>query len=279
MSNLREVKSRISSTLKTSQITNAMNMVSASKLRRAEKKFTSYNEYMSVINNLVFNVIKPDMQHPLLEKREVKKVCYIIITSDKGLAGAYNNNVVKKLEAEINGLDNAYVGVIGKHGLDFCKKNNYKLVYDKSISIRDDVLFIDLEDISNKIINMFLNKEVDEINIIYNKYINTLTQEVVLEKFLPLEIKNLEDNLNDYIFEEGMDNTIDLLIPMYLKNKLYGYVLNAKTSEHSARMNSMKSATDNAKEVIDKLQILYNRARQDSITKELTDIVSGANSI
>lgn len=287
MPSLREVKARISSTQKTSKITKAMHMISASKLRKSEKRYNNYLEYFSKIEDLTFDLINSmDLLNPLLEKREAKNIVYVIITSDKGLAGGYNNNVIKKLATEIKKNENANfkVAVLGKYGLDICRKKNYPLYQEKSIVIRDDVLFIDIEDLSKLLIDDYLAKKVDKIEFIYNNYINTLTQEVKVDTLLPIDFKRDNKNLalskhKDFIFEEGKKRTVDLVLPMYLKNKFYGYILDAKTSEHAARMNAMKSATDNAYEVISKLEILYNRARQDSITKELTDIVSGANSI
>lgn len=283
---LREVKVRIDSTKSTKQITKAMYMVSQSKVKRAERTYKGYQDFMKRINEMVSSIVSKageDYSHPMLKKREIKKTAYLIVTSDKGLAGAYNSSLFKALEERIKNThktnDEFVCGAIGKKGFGFIKSKGYNCVGDHATFVRDDVMFIDIVPLSNQFIELYLNGEIDELIVVYNHYINSLTQEVTFKTLLPIFEIEGEKNEIDYIYESGIEHTIDMILPMYIQDMLYGIILDAKTSEHSARMNSMRNATDNADEVISKLQLVYNRARQEVITNELTDIIGGANAI
>ncbi|MBO5542609.1 MAG: F0F1 ATP synthase subunit gamma, partial [Acholeplasmatales bacterium] len=154
-----------------------------------------------------------------------------------------------------------------------------ELLNDSLVLVRDDVMFMDIEPLAQKFIDAYLNGEIDKLVIIYNHYVNSLTQEVRFEELLPIkEVEGDSSNI-DFIYETGIERTLDLILPMYVKDIIFGIILDAKTAEHSSRMNAMKSATDNASEIIDKLQLLYNRARQSVVTNELIDIIGGANAI
>lgn len=278
---LREVKTRITATKSTAQITKAMNMVSASKVRRAEKAFNEYKDYMQKISDLVGDLIQSNREkHPMLVERPVKKVGYIIITSDRGLAGSFNGNILKKLMEEINKSSADYiVGALGRKGFSFCEKENFTTLNKQPILIRDDVDFVDVKFFATKFIDLYKNQQIDKLVVIYNNYVNSITTETVAKTLLPIEKVEYEASNIDYEYEQGAAKTLDLILPMYVENTLFGLILNSKTSEHSARMNAMKNATDNAEEVIGQLQILYNRARQAAITGELTDIVAGASAV
>lgn len=283
---LREVKIRIDSTKSTSQITKAMYMVSQSKLKRAEKTYKEYKDFMKRISDMVVSVISKaevDYKHPLITKREVKKTAYLLITSDRGLAGAYNSGLFKHLEKVISenhkSNDEFVCAAVGKKGFGFIKQRGYNLVSDEPTFVRDDVMFVDIVPLANAIIKMYLEGSVDKMVIIYNNYVNTITQEIKAETLIPIGEVDGEPLEVDYIFESGIEKTLDSILPMYIQDMIYGMILDAKTSEHSARMNSMRSATDNADEVISKLQLIYNRARQEVITNELIDIIGGANAI
>ena len=283
---LREVKARIKSTKSTAQITKAMYMVSQSKVKKAEKVYKSYKDFMERIASLTSLIVskgKEDYESPLLKEREVKKTAYFIITSDRGLAGAYNSSVYKALKEEVEkshkSNDEFICGAVGKMGFNFLKKMNYNMIYKDPILIRDDVMFLDIAPLSNAFINAYLSGEIDKLVIIYNHFVNNLRVEIKTEELLP--ILKMEDSVDtiDYVFETGVEKTIDLILPMYVQDMVYGIILDAKCAEHSSRMNSMKSATDNAEEIIDKLDLLYNRARQNVVTTELIDIIGGANAI
>ena len=283
---LREVKIRISSTRSTAQITKAMYMVSQSKVKKAEKTYKSYKDFMQRISAMVSQILAKagtDYQHPLLTQREVKKTAYFIITSDRGLAGAYNSSIFKALTDKIKenhkSNDEFITGAVGKQGFGYLKRMGYPMLNNEPVFIRDDVQFVDIEPLTKQFIDLYLNKEIDKLVIVYNHYVNSLSQEIKFEELLPLVKVDTEYQNIDYVYESGIEKTVNLILSMYAKDMTYGIILDAKTAEHSARMNSMKSATDNAEEVIGKLQLLYNRARQNVVTTELIDIIGGANAI
>ena len=283
---LREVKIRISSTQSTAQITKAMYMVSQSKVKRAEKNYKLYKDFMQRISGMVSQVLAKagtEVTHPLLEKREVKRTAYFVITSDRGLAGAYNSSVMKALTDKIKEChksnDEFITGAVGKQGYSYLKRMGYPLLNDRPVYVRDDVQFVDIEPIAKTFIQKYLDKEIDKLVIVYNHYVNSLTQEIKFEELLPMVKVDSEYENIDYVYESGIEKTVNLILSMYAKDMIYGIILDSKTAEHSARMNAMKSATDNAEEIIAKLQLLYNRARQNVVTTELIDIIGGANAI
>ncbi|HEY8365390.1 MAG TPA: ATP synthase F1 subunit gamma [Haloplasmataceae bacterium] len=278
----RDIKNKIEATKKTSQITKAMNMVSASKLRRAEKVTKEYQPFMRSIKNTIAQILNSniDIKHKMLEKREIKKTGYLLITSDRGLAGGYNNNLFRKFLSDVedkhHSNDDFYLGIIGSKGYYYFKSKDMNMINQRIINIRDDVQFIDIIEVIQKLIDMYILEEIDEIVVYYNKYINTLKQDITAEVILPIETIDGEDKSIMYDFEPSPQQVLNTLLPIYIQNLIYGIILNAKTSEHAARMTAMKSATDNALEIVETLTTHYNRARQASITQELTEIVSGA---
>ena len=283
LASLREIKKRIESTKKTSQITKAMNMVSASKLRKVEKKYRSFQPIKAKVKTILEDVISsnPELDHPLLEERDIKRIGYILVSSDRGLAGPYNNNVFKYFEKVLVSSDTDFiVGTIGYRAYSYCKKKAYPLLNKESINSRDEIKFIDFQAMSRAFIKLYLDKGVDKIIIIYTDFINTLNQTVTQEALLPItNLIKSDVMVSDYLFEPTIEEVINQLLPIYLENTLYGIILDAKTSEHAARMTAMKSATDNAKDIIKKQNLIYNRKRQEQITIELTDIIGGANAV
>ena len=280
---LKEVKTRIDSTKKTSQITKAMYMVSSSKVRRSQKTYFAYQDFVKKISDLVATILHntpEDAKSAIFSKREVKTTAYLLISSDTGLAGPYNSNVFKYFEQLLEEEKGDYVvGTIGRKAYTYAKGKNHPLVNKNSILIRDDVMYVDIVPLAKTLVSGYLNGSIDRLVIIYNHFVNSLTQETKHEILLPLDHIDGEVISKEYLFEGGVLKTLDEIIPMYIQTVIYGIILDAKTSEHSSRMNSMKNATDNATEVIDKLQILYNRARQAAITTELIDIIAGANAV
>lgn len=283
---LREVKLRISSTQSTAQITKAMYMVSSSKVKRAEKVYKGYQDFMNRISNMVGQMVakaKDDYKHPLMTVRPIKKTAFLIVTSDRGLAGAYNASIYKALEQKIQEeqlkKDDFVCGAIGKQGHAYLKRKDYTMIIDKPTYVRDDVMFLDILPLAKLFIEKYLLGEIDQLVIVYNHYVNSLSQEVCFETLLPITSLEEKEGQIDYVYETGIEKTLDLVLPMYVQDIIYGIILDAKVSEHSARMNSMRNATDNADEVIAKLQLIYNRARQSAITTELIDIIGGANAI
>ena len=282
---LRQVRQRINSTKSTAQITKAMYMVSQSKVKKAEKTYKSYMDFMQRIASMVSELLdnETDDIHPLLKPREVKKTAYFIISSDRGLAGSYNSSLFKAFDEKIkeshNDNNEIITAAVGKQGFAYLKRKNYPLLQDHATYVRDDVMFIDIVPLAKKFVDLYLAGEIDKLVIVYNHYINSLTQEVRFEELLPIKKVDGKKSNIDYIYETGIEKTLNIILPMYVEDIIYGIILDAKTSEHSARMNSMKNATDNAEEVIDKLELLYNRARQAVVTNELIDIIGGANAI
>jgi F-type H+-transporting ATPase subunit gamma len=262
-------------------------MVSASKLKRVERKHVAFTPIKSRVKRLLEDVLSsnPELTHPLLEMREIKKTGYILVTSDRGLAGPYNANVIRYFETLVENQhkskDEYIVGTIGYKGFSYCRRKKLPLLNKESINSRDDVKFIDFQAMSRAFIELYLNRGVDRIVMIYAHYLNSISQEVKEEVLLPVTdlISDTKDLLSDYIFEPSTEEVINSLLPIYLENTLYGIILDAKTAEHAARMTAMKSATDNALEIIQKQNLIYNRARQAQITNELNDIIGGANAV
>ncbi len=278
----RQVMIRINATKKTAQITKAMNMVSASRLRQAEKTIKEYRPFIEKARDIISNLSLSDesMQHPLLAKREEKKVCFVVVACDRGLAGPFNSNVCKELTKQINDLKQEYIVLpIGLKAYKYVEKMKYPLLVDKVINIKDDIEFSMVEDVIRNLVTNYLEHSFDKVVVIYNHYVNTLIQKVVSETVLPVPKIKENDKTKIYEFDGGVKEILDTALPIYIENTIYGYLLDSKASEHASRMNSMKSATDNAMEVISTLELLYNRARQSAITLELTDIVGGASVI
>ncbi len=298
MSSMREIKNRISATEKTSQITRAMHMVSAAKLKKAERSIEAFRPLTKRLSRVLARVLSSDkeLSHSMLEGRDVEKTVYIIVSSDRGLAGPFNNNVFKAFENYVNkqhdSKDEFVVAALGFKAFSFAKRKNYTLIHDKVIQVRDDVQFLDFREITDTFIKGFLSGSYDKVVAFYTRYVNTLTQQVKQQTLIPLMDNPLltlkDDNDNGdkkdkyttiYHYEPSASSVLQELLPMYIVNLLYGMILEAKASEHASRMTAMKSATDNAKDLISDLQLHYNRARQDAITVELTDIIGGAEAV
>ena len=280
---LIDVRSRIASTKKTSQITKAMYMVSSSKVKRSQQAYNDYQDFLNRFRGLVAKTLQnvgDDYSHPMFVKREVKTTAYLLISSDTGLAGAYNANVFKHFEQLVASDGGNYVvGTIGRKAFAYTKSKKHPLINTSPVLIRDDVMYVDIVPIAKQFVNAYLKGEIDKLVIVYNHFVNSINIQIKSEVLLPVTAMELEEVDREYLFEGGIENIVDEIMPMYIQAVIYGIILDAKISEHSSRMNSMKNATDNADEVIDKLQILYNRARQSAITTELIDIISGANAV
>lgn len=288
MASLREIKGRIGSTKKMSQITSAMHMVSNSKLRRAEENANRFHAYRDKLQEAVRAIASGDSgsDHPMLEERPVKRTGYVVITADSGLAGPYNANVLKKLTGEIKERHNDDpefydILVIGKMGYEFLTSRGYNVANYRT-GLADQPDFSSVKEITNEAVSSFIDEDIDELFIIYNEFINVLEQKVKADKLLPLTGSDIEEGqttdstLTNYEFEPDKESLLSVILPQYAESLIYGSLLEAKASEHAARMTAMKAATDNAKELIDDLSLEYNRARQAAITQEITEIVGGA---
>jgi F-type H+-transporting ATPase subunit gamma len=280
VASLRDLKSRINSTKKTSQITKAMQMVSASALNRAEVNAKSFVPYMEKIQDVVANVaLGSNIAHPMLVSRPVKKTGYLVITADRGLAGGYNSSVLRLVLNTIKERhrtnDEYAIIAIGRMGFEFFKKRDMNVVLNV-VGLPDQPSFADIMKISSKTVEMFSDQTFDELFMYYNHYVNAIQQDVTEKKLLPLTNIGSGKKLTSYEFEPSPEEILEVLLPQYAESLIYGALLDGKASEHAARMTAMKSATDNAKELIDSYTLSYNRARQAAITQEITEIVGGA---
>lgn len=281
--NVSKVKTRIVATKKTAQITKAMNMISASKLKNAENAIKQYRPFIEKNRDIVVHLASNDssITHPLMDKREIKNICYLVISSDRGLAGGFNSNVCKELTKQINLMDKNtgyFVLPMGLKAFNYVKKQKYPLLIDKVVNVKDDIEFTVIMDVIKTLVMNYMLEKIDKVVVIYNHFKNTLVQEIKTETVLPVEtILTGDAHLTNYEFDGEVNQILNTALPIYIENTIYSYVLDSKASEHAARMNSMKSATDNAEEVIASLELLYNRARQAAITLEITDIVGGAS--
>lgn len=290
MVSLREIKGRIGSTKKMSQLTSAMHMVANSKLRRAEQNSKKFQPYMDKIQETVRAIAAGDTEssHPMLEERPIKRTGYIIISSDTGKAGPYNNNVVKAITEEAhkrhdNNPDSYDLFVLGKIGYETLTGRGFH-VTNHRLGLPDQPDFASVKEIAAQSVNGFINEDIDELYIIYNKFVNILEQQVTVRKVLPLtetDIQTEQSNsaLASYEFEPDKETILETILPQYAESLIYGALLDAKASEHAARMTAMKAATDNATELVDDLQLQYNRLRQAAITQEITEIVGGASAL
>jgi F-type H+-transporting ATPase subunit gamma len=284
---LKEVRNRIKSFQNSQQITKAMKMVSAAKLRRAQDAIIQMRPYAKKLQELLSNIVsnsEGDLGLSLAVERPVEKVLLIVVTADKGLVGAYNANIIKLAKQTIRekysvqaAKGNVFIWSIGKRGYDHFAKNNFKV----SDTYKDIFLHLSFEQVqacAQAAVKAFLNKEFDAVELVYSEFRNAATQRFVVEKFLPIpKVEKKAGAANsDFIFEPTKEELIAELMPKILNTQLYKAVLDANASEHGARMTAMDKATDNAAELLRSLRLSYNRARQAAITTELTEIVSGA---
>ncbi|MBN8235007.1 F0F1 ATP synthase subunit gamma [Halobacillus kuroshimensis] len=283
MASLRDIKGRITSTKKTKQITKAMEMVSASKMNRAEQNARNYVPYSEKIEEVVSSIAQGggDASHPMLEARDVKKTGYLVITSDRGLAGAFNSSILRRVYQQIRSkhtsADEYTLITIGRIGRDFFRKRNMPVDMDIT-GVSDQPDFADIKDIASNTVQLYTDERIDQLYIFYNHYVSAITQEVTEKKILPLTDLNTEGKAgrSSYEYEPNQEEILEVLLPQYAESLIYGALLDSKASEHAARMTAMKSATDNADELIGDLTLSYNRARQAAITQEITEIVGGA---
>ena len=282
MANLKEIRNRISSVSSTMQITSAMKMVSAAKLKKAQDAITAMRPYSDKLTQMLVNLSSSvDFENVYLSPRKVKNKLVVCVTSNRGLCGAFNSNVIKKCTEIANSSDESVSFLcIGKNGADILSKN-YNVVQTNN-EIFDDLTFENISAIAEKLMSMFLNKEFDSVQIVYNKFKNAATQIVIQEQYLPIENNGSENDQkesSDYIFEPSQVEIISELIPKSLKTQLYKSIRDSYASEHGARMTAMHKATDNATELRDQLKLTYNKARQAAITNEILEIVGGAEAL
>ncbi len=284
MANLKEIRNRITSVSSTMQITSAMKMVSAAKLKKAQDAITAMRPYAEKLTELLQNLsatLDGDAGGEYTTQREVKKVLLVAVTSNRGLCGAFNTNVVKEVKSRTDFYAGKKVDVfaIGKKGNDVLKKTHS--VIDNQSAVFDTLTFDNVSVIANTITELFLTGGYDKVELIYNQFKNAATQIVQTEQFLPLAAlaSATTASAGDYIFEPSKEDIVLTLIPKSLKTQLYKGIRDSFASEHGARMTAMHKATDNATELRNQLKLTYNKARQAAITNEILEIVGGAEAL
>ena len=287
---LNDIKTKIASTKNTSQITNAMQMVSAAKLGRSEEAARNFQVYAQKVRKLLTDILHGNgsggSTNPMLISRPVKKTGYIVITSDRGLVGGYNASILKavmELKEEYHPDGKSFeIICIGGMGADFFKARGIQPIYELC-GLADQPSFDEVRKIISKTIEMYQNELFDELYVCYNHHVNTLTSQMRVEQMLP--IVDLDPNEADeeysltFELETSRDEILEQLLPQFAESMIYGAIIDAKTAENAAGMTAMQTATDNAKKVINDLTIQYNRARQAAITQEITEIVAGASAL
>jgi len=291
MASLKEIRNRLSSVKSTRQITSAMKMVAAARLRKAQDRIVKLRPYAGKLYEILKGV---SLRMETLEDEnsygrisDPEKVLIIVVTSNRGLCGAFNANVIREAQrvagekyAEQKSNGNLWLFTIGRKGADYLGKRGFRIYEDHS-NIFDDLTFENVSVISEKIMTGFLSGEFDRIEFVYNQFRNAATQDLTNETFLPVEIGGVEDkeDAGDYIYEPSKEEIIKELIPKALKVQFYKAILDSYVAEHGARMTAMHMATDNATQFIRELTLEYNKARQASITNEILEVVSGAEAL
>lgn len=291
MANLKEVKGRIQSVVSTQQITKAMKMVAAAKLRRAQDRIIQMRPYSQKLSEIIQNVSAGGTDasdNPYSEERAIKNVLLIVVTSDRGLCGGFNTSVFKSTKAliakkysSVEARGSLQILPVGKKALEFFKKRKYNVIEGYS-HMFGDLNFAEAKEVAEKAMEGFVKGEYDAVEIVYNEFKNVATQIVKQEQFLPIQEVESKDETNtevDYIFEPSKELIFQELVPKSLKIQFYKTLLESNASEHGARMTAMDKATENADDLLKELRLTYNRTRQAAITKEILEIVGGAEAL
>jgi F-type H+-transporting ATPase subunit gamma len=289
MANLKEIRNRIVSINSTMQITSAMKMVSAAKLKRAQDAITQMRPYAEKLQELLTNLSASldTTEGVYSQQREVKNILLIGVSSNRGLCGGFNNNIIKKIKVLGEEHQNANINVlgIGKKVQEFSNKfygaKNHSSLPTDLEKIYDNLNFASVSEVAELVMKLYREGTFDKIVVVYNKFINAATQEVIVEQFLPIKPIEVTEKVSniDYIFVPSKEEIIESIIPKSLKTQLYKAVLDSNASEHGARMTAMHKATDNASDMLFDLKLTYNKARQASITNEILEIVGGAEAL
>ena len=282
MANLKDIRDRIKSIKSIQQVTGAMKMVAAAKMRKAQERMEQARPYSRRLSDLIKELI-PDVDRsilPLLENREKSKHTYVIITSDRGLAGSFNTNVLKKAQKEIDliGKEDVDLICIGKKARDHFKARNYNII-SEHLDFWNELNFDHAVGYGKEIIEQFVSGKTDHIQVVYNEFVSVATQQVISEQLLPLEYGDGDTVSEDKIYEPSKDDIVLSLIPKHLNVQVWKYLLESYASEQAARMLAMENATTNAQDMIRDLTLEFNKARQTAITMEILDIVGGAEAL
>ncbi|MCL1849884.1 MAG: ATP synthase F1 subunit gamma [Bacteroidetes bacterium] len=291
MSNLKEIRTRIASVESTQKITSAMKLVSAAKLRRAQNAIVNFRPYSKKLNTIlqdIFDSIEISEEHPFFAGREPENVVLVVITSNRGLCGAFNSNIIKEVHRLIHEKYNKQFQegklkliCIGKKGAEQLQKE-YNIIHINE-SLPENPNYEEASKLASELIDNFTHNRLDKIELIYNSFVNPATQKITVDNYLPVihEAKTPSENIKnkDFIFEPSQELLLNELLPKILKIQFYKTLLDSVAAEHGARMTAMAKATDNAIEILKELKLKYNNARQAAITNELNEIVSGAEAL
>jgi F-type H+-transporting ATPase subunit gamma len=292
MASLKEIRERRASVASTRQITSAMKMVSAAKLKKAQDAIVQFRPYAEKLQEILASVgdsLKDDEDNQYSVQREKERILLVLFTSNRGLCGAFNSSAIKAtITRALTVFDQQMMArqvdfiAIGKKGADFLRKKGYNVIFDGS-EIFDDLSFDRVAQVAHMIMGLYLDGEYDHVDVIYNRFKNAGTQILTEEQFLPIKVDELTEEKDqkfvDYIFEPTKEYIVQELIPRSLKLQFYKAILDSHASEHGARMTAMHKATDNATELLKELSLQFNKARQASITNEILEIVSGAEAL
>ena len=286
MATLRDIRRRISSVKSTQQITRAMKMVAAAKLRRAQEKILKARPYAYELRNVIghlANIVDHDA-HPLLSVREVQSVGFVVVTSDRGLCGAFNINIIRRATEQIKAAQaegkSAKLILVGKKARDYFRRRDYEIIAEH-IDLFNKLDFSHAPALAGDITRFYTQGEVDLVSVIYNEFKSAVQQNLTVEQLLPIEPKSIEGSTLkfNYIYEPSPDTIINVLLPRQINIQTWRILLETSSAEHGARMTAMEVATENAQEMITDLTLHYNRVRQASITKEILEIIGGAEAL
>ena len=279
---IQDIKRRIKSVSSTERITNSMKLVSAGKLRKAKAIFEKTNENSHFITNTIqelFNSGSEIPQEYLAGNREIKTTAYIVVTSGRGLCGGFNSNIIKEAQREIDAdWEPPVIVAVGSKGKEYFEKHGYE-IHSSYLAPPESISFLETKELSSPILEMYDNKEIDEVVLIYTSFISTMEQQVKNEVILPFEVETDPEFMttNKFVeYEPSVEAVFNYLVPKFVETKIYSAVVESATCEHAARRMAMENATDNAREMLDDLNLNYNRARQSAITDEIIEIVAGS---
>lgn len=283
--NMNDIKRRIKSVTSTKQITKAMELVATAKLKRARTKLDASKPYFNKVLNSITEIMThtKGIRHPYVDSREVNNTLYIVITGDRGLAGGYNSNICKLVEQSVNDKSSTKLITIGSKGKDFFKARGYEVI-DSYIGVSETPSLEVAKEISEKAVKMYCQKEIDEIKVVYTEFVSTIAYEPRALALLPIAVEeNAELGEDEYPvifrYEPSAEAVLEYLVPKYMNSVIYGACVESSASESGSRRIAMENATDNAEDMIDELQLIYNRARQAAITQEISEIVAGAEAL
>ena len=282
MANLKDIRDRIKSVKSIQKVTSAMKMVAAAKIRRAQERMEQGRPYAYVLEEVIHHLL-PDIDRDmldLLEVRDIKRKAYVVVSADRGLAGAFNTNITKIAQQEIDqfGKENVDLFCIGKKSRDYFKRRDYNII-ESHIDFWNELDYDNAMMIGRSIIDHFISGKVDEIHVVYNYFINLAHQEIKSEVLLPLVYNEKEIKVKDRLYEPSKEKLVSSLVPRHLNIQVWKYLLESYASEQAARMMAMENATTNAKDMIKSLTLEFNKARQAAITTEMLEIVSGAEAL